>query len=241
MNVCVFIEYIIEVGDLPAELRLVGVREDLQEIEPADLRLEADDVLDLLLIVRTEEDGRVVLVFHEKFHWRFNQHGGSHHVGLVIVVEVVEEVPLVILRHVDSLRRAQDRVLAHAVLRLWQVLPSLEVDAVGDLHLEQLQLGLIYSQIGHFNVEPVEVDASDALLHVAGKLALANLIEPEVVGECAGLVKFAEQPVDLVVGVVKHELVPEAALGHPHGLVLVSGDNLLEVPGEGEHIGVLLL
>ena len=45
--------------------------------------------------------------------------------------------------------------------------------------------------------------------------------------------KFAEQLVDLVVSVVKHEFVPETAVSDLRGLVLVVGDDLLEVPGEG--------
>lgn len=57
MNVCVLVEYIIVVSDFPSELRFVGVRKDLEEIQPADLSLEADDVLDLFLVVGAEEHG----------------------------------------------------------------------------------------------------------------------------------------------------------------------------------------
>jgi hypothetical protein len=130
LNVCVFIENIIEVGDLPAELRFVGIREDLDEIEPANLSLETNDILNLLLVVGTEEDGRMILIFHEKFHWRFNQNGSGYHVGLVIAVKVVKEVTCVILGHVDSLRGTQDRVLGHRILRFRLVLISLEADTM---------------------------------------------------------------------------------------------------------------
>ena len=68
MNVCVFVEYIIVVSDFPSELRFVGVRKDLKEIQPADLSLEANNILDLFLVVGAEEDGRVVLVLDEELH-----------------------------------------------------------------------------------------------------------------------------------------------------------------------------
>lgn len=68
LNVCVLVEYIIVVGDFPAELRFVGVGQDLEEIEPAHLSLEADDILDLFLVIGAEEHCRVVLILHEKLH-----------------------------------------------------------------------------------------------------------------------------------------------------------------------------
>lgn len=116
MNVCVFIEYIVEVGDLPAELWFVSVGEYLEEVEPADLGLEADDVLDLFFVVGAEEHGRVVLVLHEELHGRLDQHCRSDHVGPMIVIQVVQEVTLVVLRHVNRLRGPEERVPRYRVL-----------------------------------------------------------------------------------------------------------------------------
>lgn len=241
MNVCVFIEYIVEVGNLPAELWFVSVGEYLEEVEPADLGLEADDVLDLFFVVGAEEHGRVVLVLHEELHGRLDQHGRSDHVGPMIVIQVVQEVTLVVLRHVNRLRGPEERVPRHRVLRLAQILTSLKIDSVGYLHLKQLKSRLIHRQIRHLDIQPVEVNAPHAFLHIARKFALADLVEPEVVGQCACLMKFSEQPVDFVVGVVKYELVPEAAVRNLGRLVLITRDNLLEVPWERQNVRVFLL
>lgn len=116
LNVCVLVEYIIVVSYFPSELRFVGVGEDLKEIEPAHLGLKPHNILYLFLVVRTEEHGRVVLVLHEKLHLRLYQQGRCHHIGAVVRVQVVQEVTLVILRHVHSLRGSQDGALRDVVL-----------------------------------------------------------------------------------------------------------------------------
>lgn len=53
--------------------------------------------------------------------------------------------------------------------------------------------------------------------------------------------ELAEELVELEGRIVEDELVPVVALGQGTVLALEVVDNLLEVPGEGQDIGVLLL
>jgi hypothetical protein len=53
----VLIQHIIEIGDLPAELRLVCGGKYLEYIEPSHLGLHADNVLDELLVSGPKKDG----------------------------------------------------------------------------------------------------------------------------------------------------------------------------------------
>lgn len=176
MNVCVLVEYIIVVGDFPAELRFVGVGQDLEEIEPAHLSLEADDILDLFLVIGAEEHCRVVLILHEKLHRWLDQDGGRHHVGLVVRVQVVKEVALIILWDKDGLRGSQNSRFSDIVLRLWEVWASLEWDAVGNFNLKKLDFRLVNCKICHLNIETVEVNAADTFFYVVWKFTLADLV-----------------------------------------------------------------
>ena len=99
-EVRVLVQDIVEVGDLPLRPHLVPHREQLEKVDPSDARLEPHDVLDHLGVVAAEQDRRVVLVLDEELHWRLDDAGHCHRVGLVIAVDVVQEVPVVVLGHV---------------------------------------------------------------------------------------------------------------------------------------------
>lgn len=139
------------------------------------------------------------------------------------------------------MRGTEELTFANAVLACGAVEAALKGDAVGDLHLQELKLRLVNGEVGHLNVEAVEVNSSHTLFNILSKFALANLIKPVVVRECAGLMEFTEELVNLKGGIVEHELVPEAACLDGASLLLEVCNDLLKIPGEGQHVCVLLL
>lgn len=69
----VLVENVIEVGDFPLANWVLVVRwEEVEEIEPSEVSLESHNVLDALIIFRSEEYRAMVLVKDIKFHWALN-------------------------------------------------------------------------------------------------------------------------------------------------------------------------
>jgi len=154
---------------------------------------------------------------------------------------VVEEVAGVVLGGVNLVGCSHESGIAYGVFRGGLVQAAFYADAVGYLYLENLDLGLFNGEVSELDIETVEMDAADALIDVLAEFALADVADESVVGECAGLVEFAEELVDLEGCVVGDELVPEAASLHLTGLSFIIIDDLLEIPGEGQHVCMLLL
>lgn len=99
---------------------------------------------------------------------------------------------LIVLGDVDSLWSAHQGVLGQTVLRSSLVLVSFKVNTMRHFDLEEFHSGLIDSEICHLDVEAVEVNTTETFLHVLRELSLADLVEPQVVGEGARLVELAE-------------------------------------------------
>jgi hypothetical protein len=111
-----------------------------------------------------------------------------------------------------------------------------------DLHLEDLNAGLLHSQVGHLNVEAVEVDTFNALVDSASKAGLTDFLNADIVRDGAVLMELAEKNVEINNRArVLHVPGPPGVVSHGAVSCLERVDDLREVPGEGEHVGVLLL
>jgi hypothetical protein len=86
----------------------------------------------------------------------------------------------------------------------------------------------------------MELDALDAFLDVGSKLSLEDAVQVVVVRQSAVLMELSEQLIELKSGVVEDPLVPVAVGGKTSVLLLEAIDDLLEVPGEGKHVGMFL-
>ena len=64
----VLVHEVVEVSDLPIAGGLVEGWQDIEELSPANVGLKADNVLNVLLVVVTKENLRIVLVLHEELH-----------------------------------------------------------------------------------------------------------------------------------------------------------------------------
>ena len=109
-----------------------------------------------------------------------------------------------------------------------------------DFDLKKLDLGLINSEIRHFDIKTVEVNSANTLFNVLSELALANLIDPQVIGKGTCLVEFTEKLIHLKRGIVENKLVPEGTF-LDGAYFLVVTDDLLKIPGESEDISMFLL
>ena len=68
----------------------------------------------------------MVLILHVQLHWRLNQNGGGHDIGLVVCVQVVQEMTAVLLRCVHGLVSTKELRLCNVVLRACLVLRTLK-------------------------------------------------------------------------------------------------------------------
>ena len=182
----------------------------------------------------------MILILDVKLHRRLDQDCRCDHIRLMVRVQVIQEVAGVLLRHIDSLRGAEELRLGDGVVGAGFILAALEGEAVRDLDLKELELGLVNGEVRHLYVQAVEVDPPHTLLNVLCELALAYLVDPLIVRKGACLMELAEKLVYLECAIVEHELVPEGALLDGAHLLIVA-DDLLEIPGESENIGMLLL
>lgn len=87
----------------------------------------------------------------------------------------------------------------------------------------------------------MKVDALETFLDIGSELAFESVVEVFIVRQSTVLVELAEELVELEGRVIEDELVPVVALGQGTVLALEVGDDFLEVPGEGQDVGVLLL
>ncbi len=59
----------------------------------------------------------------------------------------------------------------------------------------------------------MEMDTFNTLLDILSKFGFQYAVQVGIVRQCTVLMELPEQPVELVRGVVKYELVPVVALG----------------------------
>lgn len=111
---------------------------------------------------------------------------------------------------------------------------------MSDLNLKYLHTGLLNSEVGHLDVEAVEVDTVQALIDGLGEPTFADFADALGIMKRTHLVELTEEFVELADGTgVTHKGGPVAGLRLVSALELV--DDFVEVPWEGEHIGMFLL
>jgi len=111
---------------------------------------------------------------------------------------------------------------------------------VSDFDLEDLDAWLLNSKVSHLDIEAVEVDAIETLVHSLSKPAFADLADTASVVKRAHLVELTEEDVEFTDGArVFGEGRPEASQRAVPALEII--DDLIEVPWEGQDVSVLLL
>ena len=119
---------------------------------------------------------------------------------------------------------------------------ALTVETVCNLDFEDLHAWLINSQVGHLHIKTVEVDALETLIDSRGEPSLANLLNANLVVQSTELMELTEKRVELEERArVASPSAPERAASKRTVLSLEFIDDLVEVPGEGQDVGVLLL
>ena len=86
----------------------------------------------------------------------------------------------------------------------------------------------------------MEMNSTDTFLYILSELALTYLVYPLIVRKCASLMEFTEELINFEGAIVEHKFVPESALLDGAHLLVIT-DDLLEIPGECEDKGMLLL
>ena len=233
----ILIHKVVEVGYLPGHGALVLSWHDLEEVSPSQVAFKAHNVLDILLVSATEENFGVVLVLHVQLHGRLNKSSHSHNVGTMVCFHPVEDSlvsGLVILGGGTF-----DARLCHGVLIQWFVFCTLKAKAVRDLNFENLDI-LSNSEVGHFDVEAVEVDTVETLFDCRCKLSFTYVINSCVIVQSAALVENSIQLVELQLSsCILDEHLPIAFILFVLSFKFV--DDFWEVPREGQHVCVLLL
>jgi len=159
----------------------------------------------------------------------------------VVGIKAVKKITLVVNGRVVSARGSKERRFAFNPVRLGAVGGALKAEAVGDLDFEHLDVRLLNCQVGHFNVQAMEVDTVETLVDSSCQVALAQLVDAFGVMQSAHLVELTEKLVKLSHGSrVLDEGRPEATRqGTVPSLELV--DDFVEVPWESQHVSMLLL
>ena len=88
----------------------------------------------------------------------------------------------VILGSVDGLLCSEESALSNRVFTRWLVGLAVYADTMRNLHLQKLDLRLLYSQVCHFDVKAVELNTTHTFLHILGESCLANPINHTIVG-----------------------------------------------------------
>jgi hypothetical protein len=116
---------------------------------------------------------------------------------------------------------------------------SINVKILVDSDVDDLDLGLLDSQVGHLDVETVILDSPDALANVVSQARFAYVQQAFMVWDRASLMELPEEDVEVYDGAsVINKGVPIPS--DPATGVEFLND-FLEVPWESEHVGMLLL
>lgn len=172
------------------------------------------------------------MILDEELHWGLNKDSCTNDIGLVVGVQVVQEVSLIVLLNIDSLLSTEHASLHNLVLRSRFVLRAVQIDTIVQFDLEELHIRLFNSEVGHLNVKSMEVNSSNRFLKVLGEFTLTELIHISVIRKSAGLMEFSEEGVEIISSVIEDESVPVAASSNRAVVVLKLINDLLEVPRE---------
>lgn len=176
-----------------------------------------------------------------KFHRGLYKQGSGHNVGLIIVVQVVEEVTSLILGDIGILWSSKERSLLDGIFGGRFILAALDADSVRYLDFQDLDLMLFNCKVGHFNIKSMEMDSANRLFDVRCKFTLAYFVNIDVIWHRASLMEFANKFVNLVLSVIHHKFVPEASSSKGTSFIFIIIDDFLEIPRECKYISMLLL
>ena len=155
-------------------------------------------------------------------------------------VEAIDAVTSVVFGRVVGAWGAKEARLGHIPVVSGSVGIAFDAEAVSDLDLEDLDAWLLNGKVSHLDIEAVEVDAIETLVHSLGQPAFADLADTTSVVKRAHLVELTEEDVEFADGTgVFGEGRPEARHRAVPALEVV--DDLIEVPREGQDVSVLLL
>lgn len=237
----VFVHQVVVVSDFPVAGSLVLRGQNVKQVLPSQVRLEADHVLRWLVAVVAEKDLRVVLILDKQLHGGLNQGSDRYSVGLVFGIKTVQKVTLVVLRSVVGAGSAQEGRLSHVPVFFDAIGSAFDADSVGEFNLQHLDAWLGHSQVGHLDVEAMEVDSVETFVDSLAQLALTDLFDAFLVVKGTELVEFSEKSVEFSEGArVASVSRPEPATQGPM-LSLELFDDFVEVPRESQDVGVFLL
>ena len=149
---------------------------------------------------------------------------------------------LVILRHVVTCWRTEDRWLRYRVVIRRSVQIAFDVQTVVNLYFQNFNARLFYSQVCHFNVETVEVNTLYALVYGLCKSSLTNFANSYRVWHRTKLMEFSEEVVKVYYSSwVLNESRPVWPARKSSVLTLEFVDDLREIPWESKYISMLLL
>ena len=170
----VLVKHVIEVSDLPfSNWFLVVHGQEVEEVEPSKISLELNNILDTLVIFRSEKNWAMVLVKDIKFHWAFNNAGERDKEWSVIhCIQDIEHMATVLLFGewgVGVPLCSKDIVVLWNVVAFNRlgVLWSINAQTLVNFSFENFDWWLLYSKVGHLNIKSMEMDSVQAITNVA--------------------------------------------------------------------------
>jgi len=141
---------------------------------------------------------------------------------------------MIIFLDIVASRCTHDAGFGHIVAGVGHVRISLEVKAMVDFNLKNLNAGLFNSQVSHLNIKTMEMDALNTLVDSVSETTLANFFNTLEVGESTKLMEFSEQVVKVNHSTrIVSKSVPEAAHRARSVQILIVTNNFRIVPWEG--------
>ena len=193
----VLIHKVVVVCDSPFARRLVNSGDNVKELGPFKICFETHNVLCHVLIVISQKDFGIVLVLYEQLHRGFNKGSNSNAIRPVVWVNAINTVASVIGRSIVGAGSTHQRRLGLNPVISVPITSPITVESMSDLYFEYLNRRLLNSEVGHFDVQTMEVNTIKTFVDRLRKSALTNLFDAFCVRDCAVLVEFSEQDVEL--------------------------------------------
>ena len=233
----VLVEDIVVVSDLPLANRvLVFDWKQVHEVKPSQISLKLNNIFDALFIIVTEKNMGIVLILNVEFHWRLDQTGDLNEIwSVAIKVKQIKNVSIILVRlwSISLPFGTEDVVIISngVFLNRLFICGSVDAESLVDFSLNDLDRWLFNRQVGHFNIETMEMNSINTLSNITGKLWFTDFFKARDIWDSASLMEFSEKCVEIDNrSGIDHKLVPVRTLAHGFTLEII--DDLFEVPRE---------
>ena len=126
-------------------------------------------------------------------------------------IKGIEEMSLIIFGNICFHGRSKKGSFSHINFIFSRIVSSLDIETVMHLNLEHGKFILLNTEVGHLNIQTMEMDSLDRLRDIVRKFTFTDPGNCNVIGECAALMELTIKLVEFNEGTtIVNKLLPDS-------------------------------